>query len=61
MKCFAKSGITGSSFSVIGLAYENEDPFEDVEDQEELHSLVDQLSPSAANCPVEEYIRKLGG
>ena len=49
MKCSAKSGITGSSFSVIGHAYENEDPFEDVEDQEELHSLVDQLSPSATN------------
>ena len=55
-KCFSKSGITGSSFSVVGRVYENEDPFEDVEDQEELQSLVDQISPSATNCPVEEYI-----
>ena len=27
-----------------------------MEDQEELHGLVDQISPSATNCPVEEYI-----
>ena len=53
MKCFTKSGITGSSFSIVSRAYENEDPFDDVEDQEELHGLVDQISPSATNCPVE--------
>jgi hypothetical protein len=39
----------GSSFSVVGRAYENEDPFEDVEDQEELQSLVDHISPSASS------------
>ena len=56
MKCFTKSGINGSSFSIVSSACENEDPFDDVEDQEELHGLVDQISPSATNCPVEEYI-----
>ena len=50
VKCFAKSGITGSSLS---RAYENEDPFDEVED---LHSLIDQVSLPATGCPVEEYI-----
>ena len=35
--------------------YEDEDPFDDVEAQEELHALFDQTSPSQTNCPVEEY------
>ena len=56
MKCFTKSGITGSSFSVVHRMYEDEDLFDDVEAQEELHDLFDQISPSQTNCPVEEYI-----
>ena len=56
MRCFTKLGITGSSFSIVSCAYENEEPFDDVEDQEELHGLVDQISPSATNCPVKEYV-----
>ena len=35
---------------------EDEDPFDDVEAQEELHELLDRISPSDTNCPVEEYI-----
>ena len=54
-KCFTKSGITGSGFSVHRL-YEDEDPFDDVEAQEELHELLDRISPSDTNCPVGEYI-----
>ena len=52
MKCFTKSGITESSFSVVHRMYE--DPFYDVEAHEELHDLFDQISPSQTNCP--EYI-----
>ena len=44
MKCFRKSGITGTTFSVVSRSYEDEDPFDDVEAQEELHNLVDQIS-----------------
>ena len=54
-KCLTKSGITGSSFSVHRL-YEDEDPFDDVEVQEELHELLYRISSSDTNCPVEEYI-----
>ena len=54
-KCLTKSGITGSGFSVHRL-YEDEDPFDDVKAQEELHELLDRISPSDTNCPVEEYI-----
>ena len=53
MKYFTKSGITGSSFSVVHRMYEDEDPFDDVKAQEELHDLLDQISPSQTNCPVE--------
>ena len=59
-KCFAKSGITGSSFSVVSRLYEDEDPFDDIEAEEELHDLYDQISPSDTNCPVEEYINGEG-
>ena len=55
-KCFTKSGITWSGFSVVHRLYEDEDPFDDVEAQEELHELIDRISPSDTNCPVEEYI-----
>ena len=55
-KCFTQSGITGSGFSVVHQLYEDEDPFDDVEAQEELHELLDRISPSDTNCPVEEYI-----
>ena len=55
-KCFTKSGITGSDFSVVHRLYEDEDPFDDVEAQKELHELLDRISPSDTNCPVEEYI-----
>ena len=48
-KCFTKSGITGSGFSVVHRLYEDEDPFDDVEAQEELHELLDQISPSDTN------------
>ena len=58
MKCFRNSGITGSSFSVVSRAYETEDPFDEVEAQEELNDLVDQISlgPDTTNCSMEEYI-----
>lgn len=57
-KCFAKSGITisGSSSSVVSWWYEDEDPFDHIEAQEELHDLYDQLPLSDTACPVEEYI-----
>ena len=56
MKCFRKSGITGTSFSVVSHSYEDADPFDDIEAEEELHDLVGELSLSECNCPVEEYI-----
>ena len=55
-KCFTKSEITGSGFSVVHQLYEAEDPFDDDEAQEELHELLDRIYPSDTNCPVEEYI-----
>ena len=55
-KCFTKSGITGSGFSVVHRLYEDEGSFDDVEAQEEFHELLDRISPSDTNCPVEEYI-----
>ena len=62
IKCFAKSGITvtGSSSSVVSRLYEDEDPFGNIEAQEELHELYDQISPSNTNCPVDEYINREG-
>ena len=61
-KYFATSGITvtGSSSSVVSRLYEDEDPFDDIEAQEELHELYDQISPSNTNCPVDEYINGEG-
>ena len=55
-KCFTKSGITGSGFSVVHRLYEGQDPFDDVKAQEELHEILDRISPSDTNCPVEECI-----
>ena len=43
-------------FLCVHRLYEDEDPFDDVEAQEELHELLDRISPSDTNCPVEEYI-----
>ena len=59
-KCFTKSGITGSDFSVVRRLYEDETPFDDVEAQEKLHELLDRISPLDTNCPVEEYINGEG-
>lgn len=36
MKCFRKSGIVGSDFSVVGRSFEEQDPFDDIDAQEEL-------------------------
>ena len=44
MKCFRKSGITGSSFSVVSRSYEDEDLFDALEAQKELQDLVEELS-----------------
>ena len=56
-KCFTKSGITCPvSLLFIDYMKMREDPFDDVEAQEELHELLDRISPSDTNCPVEEYI-----
>ena len=61
-KCFAKSGIivSGSSSSVVSRLYEDEDPFDDIEAQEELYELYDHISPSNTNCPVDKYINREG-
>ena len=48
------------SLLFIDYNYEDEDPFDDVEAQEELHELLDRISPSDTNCPVEEYIDREG-
>ena len=50
------AGITGSSFSVVSRDYETEDPFDEVDAQEELHDLVDEIPLLVGSCPVEEYI-----
>ncbi len=55
-KCFRKAGITDTTFSVLGRQYEDEDPFADLEAQEELHDLVDQIPLTETCCQVEEYI-----
>ena len=44
-ECLTKSGITGTGFSVVHRLYEDEDPFDDVEAQEELHELLVRISP----------------
>ena len=61
-KCFAKSGITvtGSSPSVVSQLYEDEDPFNNIEAQEELHELYGQICSPNANCPVDKYINGEG-
>ena len=56
MKCFQKAGITSSDFSVVGGQYEDEDPFVDLDGQDELQSLIDQISHSETCCDVDEYI-----
>ena len=56
MKCFRKAGITSSDFSVVGRQYEDEDPFVDLDGQDELQSLIDQISHSETCCDVDEYI-----
>ena len=58
MKCFTKSGITRSSFSIVHLMYEVENPFDDLETREELHDIFDQISSYQTNCPVEKYINR---
>ena len=40
MKCFQKAGITSSDFSVVGCQYEDEDPFVDLDGQDELQVLL---------------------
>ena len=61
-KYFAKSGITvtGSSSSLVSRLYEDEDPFDNIDGQEELHELSNQISPSNTNCPLELYINGEG-
>ena len=56
MKGFRKAGITSSDFSVVGRQYEDEDPFVDLDGQDELQSLIDQISHSETCCDVDEYI-----
>ena len=56
IKCFRKSGVIGSDFTVVGRSCEDHDPFDDVDAQEELDTLVGQVCPLAARCPVDEYI-----
>ena len=46
MKCFRKTGITSSDFSVVGRQYEDEDPFVDLDGQDELQIHIDQISHS---------------
>ena len=50
INCVRKSGVIGS---VVGHSCEDHDPFDDVDAQEELDTLV---CPLAASCPVDEYI-----
>ncbi len=56
MKCFWKAGVTRTDFSVVGRQFENEDPFADMEEQEELQALVNQISQTEMCCGMEEYI-----
>ena len=56
MKCFRKGGITHTDFSVSSRQYEDEDPFADLEAQEDLCSLGNQLPLTETCCSVEECI-----
>ena len=49
-----------SSSSVVSWLYEDEDPFDNIDGQEELHELYNQIFPSNTNCPLEVYINKEG-
>lgn len=60
MKCFRKLGITWASFSVVSRSYEDEDPFDDVEAQEELQDLVQEISLSEIKCPAEKVHQRRG-
>ena len=53
IKCLRKSEVTGSTFSVVNHSYEDEDPFDDVETQEESHDLV--TKPLSQEL-IEDYI-----
>ena len=44
------------SLVVVGRSCEDHDTFDDVDAQEELDTLVGQVCPLAARCPVDEYI-----
>ena len=57
MKCFRKAGITSSDFSVVGRQYEDEDPFVDLDRQDELQSLVDQISHTDLEPPPQKITK----
>ena len=60
-KCFRKAGITCTDFSVVGRQFENEDPFADLDEQEELQTLVDQISYTEITCcGIQEYVNGEG-
>ena len=50
MKCFRKAGNTSSDFPVVGRQYEDEDPLFDLDGQDELQSLIDQISHTETCC-----------
>ena len=58
IKCFKSSGISvDSSESVIGRMCEDEDPFAEIDNSEEITTLVTQIGPSVGpTCSAEEYV-----
>ena len=57
IKCFRKSGIIGSDFTVVSHFCEDHDPFDDVDGQEKLDTLVSQVCPLAAVVLLMYYQR----
>ena len=53
IKCFRKTGVIGSDFTVVICSFEDHDPFADVNAQEELDTLVSKICSLAEHCLVD--------
>ena len=53
IKCFRKTCVIGSDFTVVSCSCVDHDPFADVNAQEELDTLVSKVCSLAARCLVD--------
>ena len=53
IKCFRKTCVIGSDFTVVSCSCVDHDPFADVNAQEELNTLVSKVCSLTARCLVD--------